>query len=238
MTYVSEVLADSPKLFLRMNDASGNPQDSSGYGRHVTAITGTPGYSQTGPITSDPSAKAIHLPSGCYFSVPDNADWDLNDAITVEAWIKRDSVSVSSNVIARGTAVNWAMEVYDTDDKLHLVSAGAAEVTISTATLNDLNWHHIAVAFDNYSEATAAWVDGVEGHTVSSAPFFADDTNALYIGTEQTGTTVKGQFTVAEVALYNGPDILTTARIQAHYNAATAAAPAGTGRSMLTLGVG
>jgi hypothetical protein len=38
MSYVDEVLADSPRAFYRLNEASGLPQDSSGNGLHMTWV--------------------------------------------------------------------------------------------------------------------------------------------------------------------------------------------------------
>jgi Concanavalin A-like lectin/glucanases superfamily len=220
VSYASEVLADNPKAFWRMSEPSGSPQDSSGNAHHVTSVVGAPTYSQASPIVSDSAARSIYLPDGAYFSVPDHADWDVDvNVLTLEAWLKRDSLSLSSNVISK-QANNYAMEVYDTDDKLHLVVAANSEVLITTGTILDLRWHHLVCSYNVTATTYAQWIDGVEMGTRSTTAFFPADANALLIGAETVGGGVKGNCALAEVALYVTGSLFTTARVQAHYNAA------------------
>jgi hypothetical protein len=49
-SYAAAVLADSPLAFWELQDASGNPADSSGNALDMTAHTGSPQYQQAGPI--------------------------------------------------------------------------------------------------------------------------------------------------------------------------------------------
>jgi hypothetical protein len=85
VSYSSEVLADSPRGYWRMNEASGNPQDSSGNGLHMDTTTGTPIYSQTGAITSDSTATAIRLDiaSSESFTASDNALLHYGDTFSI-----------------------------------------------------------------------------------------------------------------------------------------------------------
>lgn len=207
-----------------MNDASGNPQDSSGNAHHVTSVVGTPTYSQPSPFGGDATAKSITLPDTAYFSVPDHADFGMGSTcVTIEAWVKRGSVSQSTNVLSHQSG-GYLMSIYDTDDLLHLVKSGTAEVFFSTATINDLNWHHTVVTYDNTTKVGALWIDGVREAT-SSTQSIADTGVALLLGADVVASGSKGNLTFAEVALYISASIITDARIQAHYNAAVSQPP-------------
>ena len=71
--YATEVVADSPAAYYRMQEASGLIQDSSGNANHASASGGTATYQQTSPVVSDASAKAISFSGDDYFSIPDHA---------------------------------------------------------------------------------------------------------------------------------------------------------------------
>ena len=86
-SYFDEVMADSPAAYWRMDEASGQPQDSSGNGNNTTTTSGTPTYSQ--PEHWSPTLPAPRSSSNRHRRTtsrhPDHATLDLGDVFTLEA---------------------------------------------------------------------------------------------------------------------------------------------------------
>jgi len=81
--YVTAVLADSPAAFWELQDASGDPADSSGHGHNMTAVTGPLAYLDPGPFGSDYSIRFGDLAAATQASF----DFSVNN-ISMEAWIQ------------------------------------------------------------------------------------------------------------------------------------------------------
>src|SRR5688572_33423944 len=119
-----------------MQEASGLIQDSSGHGNHATSSAGTAGYSQTGPITNDPSDTAINFDNDpTYFSVPDHATLDLGDVFTIEAWVKRNNTGATGEICSKNTGA-YSM-AFTADDLVGIHVAGSQPVIKSVTTITD-----------------------------------------------------------------------------------------------------
>jgi hypothetical protein len=218
MSYSSEVLADSPVLYLRCAEASGNPQDSSGNGNHVTSIVGTPTYSETGPITTDAPDKAIGLKDNASaLVVPHNGTLDVDDIFTLEAWVKRDSIGNINRIFDKQSS-NFAL-VWETNNTLTLYKCDSSTIVQSTLAVTDTTtWHHCVCTKDGAT--TKLYIDGsdVTG-TVTNATIVSNAEN-LRIGCYYNQSIQFLDGTIDEVAIY--PTALGSSRVQAHYEAATA----------------
>ena len=216
MSYSSEVLADTPIVYYRMNDASGNPQDSSGNALHITGSTGagSVAYGEASPITSDPAAASIRFFPDETFTRPDDPLLDLGDVVTMECWFKNNLLGNGGVIIDKG-ANAYEMLLW-TDNKYNLSKGGVGEIAESSVI--DLNWHHAAITKNGASYFI--YIDGVEDTTdVLGNLTLTNATDQLCIGNVAgTGFGISGW--LAELAIY--PTALSQERVLAHYEAATA----------------
>lgn len=219
MSYSSEVLADSPLLYLRMGESSGTTMtDSSGNGRNGTYV-GSPTFGATGAVGDGDTATTFNgtTQSG---SVADAAWMDVTTA-SVETWFKT-TASGDQQMTGRWDSQSTSRQAIYLD----FVSAGQIRVIarISGATrivsaadtgLRDGNWHHVVGTYDGTT--LALYVDGT---LASSAAWSGTLPNIAfeYQVALRTGT---GRFngTLDEVAFYGGA--LSAARVLAHYNSAS-----------------
>jgi len=222
VSYSSEVLADAPKAWYRMQEASGLIQDSSGNAMHATSQVSTPTYGQASPITTDATAKSILFGSAQNFQIPDNNLLDVGDTFTVEAWYKRTSATNATNEswIDRGTAAFKLLVTGTTDQPpgniLVATKPGTADFWTSSVGVGDTNWHYIVFT---KSGSTRKWyLDAIENTGASGTDqTCATTATALFIGSSRNSDDfAKGLLT--EVALYS--TVLAADRIAAHYYAA------------------
>lgn len=218
MSYASEIAADSPVVWYRLQEASGDPQDSSGNGNHVTTTTGTPNYQQASPITSEPSDYSIDLDGDpTYFSAADHATLDLGDVFTMEAWTKRTRTATEETIICKYAAAGgpYCMEILS-NDRLALVRTNIGVICSSTNTYTDTSgFHHLAITKNG--STIALYFDGSDVTGTPSNQTFTDSNEGLHIGHQATSLPFVG--VLDEVAVY--ATALSSARISAHYNAAT-----------------
>lgn len=205
--YVAAVLADSPRVFWKLQEASGNPQDSSGNGLHITTVDATPGYHAVGPMVTDyamscdGSGDVMHRAAIAF----------ATDNITTEFWIRVTTgggwVFAANNAMSNGwyVAVTGAL-------KFQAVVNGVTQALSALALTADL-YYYIAVV-----RRATVWEYWVNGNS--------DTANA---GTTTPGTPTgtldifdTGGFNarVAYLAIYE--TALSGATIAAHYAAATA----------------
>lgn len=224
-TYVSTVLADSPRAYYRMNEASGQPQDSSGNSMHTTVTNGSPTYRQPGPLLSDVSDKAIGFlaSNSDYFEAPDNAILDYGDVFTLEAWVKRGGTgAVEHFIVGKGDdGVNRAGGLYIQDDRVMLAQTDVAPMIYSTTHITDTTrWHHIVATKNGATMRT--YVDGRDVTDLATASNLTcqNTSRPLTIGAEYNGAGGHGSYMAGgldEVAVYN--TALSAERVWAHYAA-------------------
>ena len=219
MSYTSEVLADSPVGYFLLDEASGDPADSSGHGHNFTAVNGTPTYRQVGPITSDASNFAILLNSATpdWFAMNYDAAFDIGDVGSVEIWIKRGDTSTSElEIINRDQGFYLGLIT----NQLFIAKTSVAGIAKSTTTITDTTtWHHLV---NTKNGATVhQYIDGVDvTGTVTNATWQNGTSPFVDLGANGGGDAFKGS--IARPAIYATE--LSQARVSAHYAAATAGA--------------
>ncbi len=213
MSYSSEVLADSPKAYFRMAEASGLIQDSSGLAHHATVATGTATYQQASPITSDASDFSIDFSSD-NFSIPNHADLTFGDTLTAEAWVYRADLGVTRVISGRGgTALTWGVD--GANDKIFTAKADTGAICYSSITLAASTWYHVV-----YTKATSTntlYINGVDVTSSVTNQTLASPAVPLIVGADYNGT-LPWAGRLDEVAFY--ATALSSARVSAHYAAA------------------
>lgn len=215
MSYASEVLADSPNGYWRMDESSGQITDSSGNSHDSTTINGSPTYSQPGALASDPSSTSILFAPDESFEIPDHADFDLGDTFTLEAWVQLGATGESYTIFDKG-ANAYNLFVYDVDGQLHLERNGVATLAKSTDTFPvDSSFHHVVATKDG--STIAIYLDGEDVTSAGTNSTCTDTAVNLFIGDSNFGFSGwSGR--MDELAVY--PTALSAARVLAHYNAA------------------
>lgn len=145
---------------------------------------------------------------------------------TIEAWIKRSSLSVVSNSPNPGSPAGiffaygqngYAFLIDQNTNRLGLSLVGVSQVITPTLTITDTNWHHVAVV--RSGSQTVFYLDGVADTPVNYAPSFSFTTNAA-IGSRGDGQTDNVFFgAIDELGIYNRP--LAASEIQAIFNSGT-----------------
>jgi hypothetical protein len=220
MAYADEVLADSPRLYLRLGESPGatTAVDSSGLshdGTYVSTPTiGVPGLLGTDANTAVTFASA----SGEWVNGVDHADLDLGDTVTCEAWIRLNSLGANQGIICKGTNTYY-MRV-NSSNRLQLIKTAVADIVPSTITLTTGVIYHVAAT--KATSTVKLYVDGVDVTGTVTNQTLTDSATAYRVGGETSGTEAFNG-TIDEAAVY--ATALSQARIQAHFAAGTVAWP-------------
>lgn len=220
-SYAAQVLADSPAAYYRMDEASGQPQDSSGNGNHTTVTGGTPTYGQTGGITTDPTDGAILLDGTTeYFSAPDHATLDTGDTFSLEAWINRSGgFATSHTVVDKGTTggtPSYRMFLDDGTGQFGVEKSGGGTICKSTSLIDQTaTWYHLV--FTKATTTSHLYLNGVDVTGTVTNQTIGNTTDALFIGVEGNGLSNYLDTLIDEVAVY--PTALTSSQVLSHYYA-------------------
>ena len=155
--------------------------------------------------------------NGDYVQIPHNANLDLSNSYTIEAWVKPSKVTTYQAIVGKGTnptpptlyfASNAFRQYYSVDN----VPAWQGQVG-SVLPGSPQDWYHIAVTYDG--STGVIYINGVLKNT---KPLLKPDTNThdLYLGYDDTlFNNLPGYFNglIDEVSIYN--KALTQQKIQA-----------------------
>lgn len=229
MSYASEVLADAPVVYYRMNDTSGTAAvDSSGHGQNGV-YSGTPTFLYDG-ATSDHD-KAIGFNGiDTMLATPELHALFTGASVTLEAWVKRGP-SGGMVFTERGSA-GWADEQMEIETDGRCLSRVWSTSGLVMGTILDDLYHHLVQTYSGPSTEIRTYLDAVLGETRIFTRLVPTDahatdtppTNIFYeIGSTSQGGTSLGNgipYTGAidEVAVY--ATALAPERVLAHYRAA------------------
>lgn len=214
MSYASEVLADSPLVFLRTQDVSGDLTDSSGNSHTAVFQSGSPNYAQPGAVPSDANSKSVDINSATtdWWSIPYNAVFDVGDVWTIECWLKRATTGTGEQTICiRDQGFYLGLIT----NQLFMAKTNVAGIAKSTVTITDTVLFHHCVNTKN-GASVHQYIDGIDvTGTVTNATTTNGTTPDIRIGSDAGGTAYDGN--LAELAIYATE--LSAARVLAHYNA-------------------
>lgn len=204
-----------------MQDASGNPQDASGNGLHMTTTNGTPDYQQPGPMND----FSINCDFTEFFNRSDVSAVTTN--WTVELFWYPTNVGAAGRTVTRtdqnGTTTGWGIGTNPsaTDTKFCGVLGNSSRAnSVAAPPLN--TWSHIVVLRREDTPGVSHWEYYYNG-SVDSNPV-ADSAPGVPAGITQINA---GNFLAARyayVAIYE--TALSAARIIAHVTAMGGSTPA------------
>ncbi len=178
-------------LLLHFDEGSGGTtQDASGQG-----LTATLGSSTLGD-TKEPLWQAagrfgkglLFDGTNDYVQVPDAAALSLSGSFTLEAWIQRKFPATGyDNILVKGASPNRRNYRF----YLHTTGAvrcyfeqadGTKSETITTQTIADTNWHHVACVRDGALGQNRIYIDGVLAKSEAKPGTPATNPNPVFIG--------------------------------------------------------
>lgn len=239
MTYFSEVMADSPAAFYRLNETSGtSAADASGNGQTGT-YEGGPTLGATGLIAAGTAVSFDGSNDDVLIAGPLGIA-TATSPISIEAWIKTTTTTTSSFVSGRASvqdSPNLDFGVLNTG-KLYIQPRDNFRVGLITlqspGAVNDGSPHHV-VATRNTSKLWTLYIDGSSVATQSdgmTSPCTGLDW--AYIARERRQA-VFFSGVVDEVAIYHST--LSSTRVAAHYAARTDPVLGGSSSIKTVLGV-
>ena len=212
MSYSAQVLVDSPKVFLQLDEATGNWVDSGSNG--VTFTAGTVVRSKAGPSAAFGaiSSSAADAPASLA-SIPTGL---TGTSVTAECWVNVPAGNVNGPFINIGSDANgWAFGIGGTslDNAGHqLIGLENGVAFYQTGVTLETGWHHV-VAIRDASTNVLFYVDGVLVHTWAIGSVIAATTITGVGGS--ASRYLHGDVDIAVPAIY--PAILTQTRVVAHY---------------------
>jgi hypothetical protein len=241
--YASEVLADNPVGYWRLNELSGTTAfDSSGKGFNGTYIGGvTLGQ----PSAFPPLGTAVAFDGSTgYINVGSHSALNLTSGFTLEAWVNPAVVGGRQRIISNraddGTFSNpggygfGLTDFFGPPNQLQFTAFGVLDYNSGVVIPAD-QWSYVAVTFDSDFNASF-FVNGELLSTVSGTMPVVLSPQPINIGRNPIpdifGTFEYWNGLLDEVAVYDS--VLPADRIQAHYNAAAVPEPSTLG----LLGVG
>jgi len=215
MSYSSEVLADSPTLYYRLNDGTTAIADSSGNAHSGTATAGVT-LGVTGAILTDPSDNAVSLNGTTGdINIPDNI-WSGVAPATVEFWAKptaSNPIGIFDSAPSQvGTLRNYNNGQVDWQSVL----------TVNLPVLSTSAWTHIVLVFKvvGGNRTILIYINGAlySTNNVGGGGGYAGTTN-WKIGNINGGANGWYSGALDEFAVYSGIE-LSAARVLAHFGAA------------------
>lgn len=241
-TYSTDVVADSPIGYYRMNEASGYIQDSSGNANHATSSWGTFAYSDPGLLAgTDDTAIGFDRTLNPVQVIPYTA-FQVDDIFTIEAWLQRGDLNTASFYWyfgnRPGSGDGWMLGFNASGQLMFFVyyNGGASSQTIylSSETFEDTDPHHIVITKNG--STTVAYGDGSTLTKASGTDYtLGSYTNNWGIGNAgdaQGSSQFDG--TIDEFAIYDYA--LTSTQVSDHYTAGTTAGAAPIGSPTVVLG--
>ncbi|GAC1387981.1 MAG: hypothetical protein NVSMB31_01240 [Vulcanimicrobiaceae bacterium] len=242
-TLLSEVQADKPISYWRMNQATGVEPD---LGSTNNPLTITGGTRNLGPITSGTGANSYsNSPGGLAVAKsPFNAYPSSSQQITEEGWITPSQADLSASYI-RGTLLDNTSPTFQSSATLAINGGASVGSGYAMAQLDGTNvfiksadgsiiagrLYHLVSVYDKSASSLKLYVNGAlaASASVNYPGAFTGTNNPFFVGCSGSRTTlntcdgnaVSGQ--LSELAIY--ATALSAARVSAHYVAGSTGVP-------------
>jgi hypothetical protein len=233
-TLDAEIMADTPTAFWKLDEASGNPQDSSGNGFHLTSTTNlTYQYAPIIPSLPTTSFLRFNATTGqaSYTGVlgtspPLTGSWTYEIVVNVDTFTSNNCGLCRMGAAGETAATNFQVLPY-------LASTGALAIywesgsgvdrdNITTTNLVEGKSYHLVFQKDGTNDTLTFYVNGIKVTTLAylnaNEPTGGTDA-AMSTGIGATVGGATAPMTCGYAAFYNGV-LLTPARIAIHARAA------------------
>jgi concanavalin A-like lectin/glucanase superfamily protein len=207
--YRAQVLADAPVSYWRLGATSGTVAlDTQGTSNGVFEGGYTLGQSDALVNDGNPAVDFDGL-SGRVM-VPDAAALRLSTTVSIEAWVRPDSLTGTRWIVNKGTF--YYLYISDGTTIFGIRNPAAQYIFITTTLVTTGSWQHLVGTYDGAT--MPLYRNGVSVTSLPKVGTITSTTVALYIGAiSATGSFFDGR--IDEVAVYSRA--LTAAQVLAHY---------------------
>ncbi len=217
-SYRAEVLADTPRAYWRLGEASGivarneiTTADGEYRGGFTLGLSGAP--------SSDANTAASFNGTSGTVRALNSPSLNPTGGLTIETWVRPASLSVASSLLRKEG--QYLLRLQPGGGVTFRVWKGGVTREFSTAlgTVEANAWNHVVATWNGSTMGT--WVNGtLRGTMALAAPIDAGTSQPLYLASSyQSYDWFAGR--LDEVAIYDRA--LAGSRIQAHYAAAATA---------------
>jgi hypothetical protein len=152
-----------------------------------------------------------------HVEVPDSPSLDVQNSITVEAWVKMQAIGENGGVVSKGNITGYILDydaIYESDCTGNGFQAGLNNVWVEFCGKNISvdRWYHVVFTWDGNEIKT--YLNGVETNKKSFTGTIPVNADALLIGTYSL-TVGRLNGTIDEVRIYSRA--LSEAEVKAHY---------------------
>jgi gliding motility-associated-like protein len=116
---------------------------------------------------------------GDFISIANEPEFDLQEAITLSAWIKVESFSVSGQSILTKGSSAWSLQQDGSNNTVGFYT-GPSGILKGVVNVNDGNWHYVVGTYDK--QLQNLYIDGALDNSISNTNPISLNNNAVYIG--------------------------------------------------------
>lgn len=229
--YPSEVVADGPLVYYRLNESVTTPTfdtaiNSGSLGAAGNGVYNSATHLVAGAIVAQPGNAAVDFPAVGNVSVPFQAGLNVAGPFTFEFWAKPTAAAsgcvASSIKLGNSGWLFYNSTLVAGQWSFRTIDNASANQNTSGGTVTPGVWQHIAGVWDG--AANHLYVNGVEVATTPTASFLpnSDPTLPLTLGV-RSDNAFQSSGSIDEAAYYTSA--LTAAKILAHYQNGTNASP-------------
>lgn len=218
MSYSSQVIADGPALYWKLDEKAGSTAaDSSGHGITGTYVAATLG--QAALLVGDSAPSSISFPTATVDLTSAGVDTSSGDW-SIEVWLKPSSVAALAAIIGadfQGYALGMA-----SGGAVRVSVSGVDDDTGSTITMTAGSVYHVVVTFVDATSTIQYWLNATDAgsHTYATAP-----TAATKTATSSNSTVFPYSGQLEALAIYSRK--LSAAEVANHYSLGLSAGPIG-----------
>lgn len=125
--------------------------------------------------------------------LPNEANFDVTDALTIECWVKFNGTTQRDYSILTKGSEAWRLYFEKNSDMtvLHFSSAGGNISTPDGNNVGDGNWHHVAIVFEKQS-TLKMYIDGTLQNSTASTDLSTNNDPVWIGGNVEDATYLKG----------------------------------------------
>ncbi len=127
----------------------------------------------------------------------------LNKSYTIEFWVQRDVTGTEGTVFSKGLLFSDLIEMRFNNANQIVVTIGNQTITSQTLPVNDTEWHHYAISYDDETNEISAYQDGefVIDKASVTATYTGD--GPIYLGKAAAGSGVPFDGALHEFRIWN-----------------------------------
>ena len=211
-TYRDAVMADAPRAYWRLGEASGTGAADQTSFANTGAYQGSPALGQAGIVPVAQSTAVALDGADDSMRVPSSAALNPTAALSLETWIRPSALPAGSATLMRKD-LQYLLRITSSGAVTFRLWRGGATTELATpaGAVSQGLWSHVAATFDGVS--MAIYVNGTVRATLALSGAVDSGSSQLMLGTSSSSDWFRGR--MDEAAVYGfalpGP------RVLAHY---------------------